>query len=57
MEIIGKALAGHAARGGDLDNPKLAAKSAQYDNPLTDWINLLIAEAKARNNEGKQDDD
>lgn len=56
MDIIGKALAGHAARGGDPDNPRLAAKAAQYDNPLTDWINLLIAEGKARINEQKQDD-
>ncbi len=46
-EIIGKALAGHAARGGDKDNPKLAQKASQYDNPLTDWICLLIAEKKA----------
>ena len=47
-EIIGKAIAGHAARGGDINNPELARKAAQYDNPLTDLINLIIAETRAK---------
>ena len=45
--IIGKAFAGHASRGGDLNNPKLARKAAKYNNVLSDWITLLIAEKKA----------
>ena len=47
-EYIGKALAGHAARIGDKDNPKLSAKAKQYENPLTDFVLLVIAEQKAK---------
>ena len=42
MEIIGKALAGHAFR---ISGHKKAEK---YDNPMTDFINLIIAESKAK---------
>ena len=45
---IGKALAGHASRVGDKDNQKLRAKEKKYDNPLTDMVLLLIAEAKLK---------
>jgi len=40
---IGKALAGHAARGGDTDNPRLAAKAKNYSNGLTDLVLAVIA--------------
>ena len=41
MEIIGKAMAGHAFRdSGD-------KKAKKYKNPLTDYVNLIIAEIKA----------
>ena len=48
--IIGRAMAGHAARealarGG---NPKLAENAKDYENPLTDMVNLMIAHEKAR---------
>ena len=48
--IIGRAMAGHAARDALAhgDNPKLAEKAREYDNPLTDMMNLMIAHAKAR---------
>jgi len=39
---IEKALAGHAAR---VQGFKTAKK---YDNPLTDFVNLIIAEHKAK---------
>jgi len=39
---IGRALAGHSFR--DADNVKKAKK---YDNPLTDFVNLMIAQCKA----------
>lgn len=42
--IIGKALAGHAARSGDKNNPALTAKAQKYDNPLSDMVMLIIAE-------------
>ena len=42
--IIGLAIAGHAFR--VTGNNKKAAK---YDNPLTDFIDLMIAECKAKN--------
>jgi hypothetical protein len=38
---LGNAFAGHAFR--VCGSPK----ASEYDNPLTDWINLLIAQAKA----------
>ena len=44
MKTIGKAFAGHAARVGDKNNPKLAAKAKKYENPLTDLVLLIIAE-------------
>ena len=44
MTTLGKALAGHAARVGDKNNPKLAAKAKKYENPLTDLVLLIIAE-------------
>ena len=44
MREIGKALAGHAARAGDKNNPLLAAKAEKYDNSLTDLVLLIIAE-------------
>jgi len=40
---IGKAMAGHSFRAAG--NEKQAAK---YENPLTDFVNLIIAEAKAK---------
>ncbi len=48
MNYIGKALAGHAARVGDKNNPKLDIKASKYENPLTDLVNLIIAEQKAQ---------
>ena len=42
MKTIGLALAGHAHR----DSGHKKAK--QYENPLTDLVNLVIAEAKAK---------
>ena len=51
---IGLALAGHADRAAG--NEKRAEK---YENPLTDFINMMIAEAKAkhlRNNTVRDDD-
>ena len=55
MKTIGKALAGHAARSGDKNNPKLAAKAKKYENPLTDLVLLIIAEQslKIGQNNGK----
>lgn len=47
-QYIGKALAGHAARIGDKENPELRKKAKQYDNPLTDFVLLIIAEQKAK---------
>ena len=41
MQIIGLCLAGHAFR--VTGHPR----AAQYDNPLTDLIDLMIAEEKA----------
>ena len=40
-DIIGRALAGHAfiVQGDE-------KKAAEYKNPLTDFVNLIIAEAK-----------
>ena len=46
---IGLALAGHADRAAG--NAKRAEK---YDNPLTDFINLMIAEAKAKQKKQKK---
>ena len=40
---IGRAFAGHAFR--DSGDEKTSAK---YDNPLTDFLNLVIAEARAK---------
>ena len=59
MNYIGKALAGHAARIGDKNNQKLAAKASKYENPLTDLVALIIAEQKARISIGESliDDD
>ena len=48
MSHIGKALAGHAARVGDKNNPELKKKEKKYDNPLTDLVLLIIAEAKLK---------
>jgi hypothetical protein len=48
MNFIGKALAGHAARAGDKNNPKLAEKANKYENPLTDLVLMIIAEQTAR---------
>ena len=45
LKIMGAALAGHAAR--VEKNPKLNKKAPEYDNPLTDFVLLCIAEAKA----------
>jgi hypothetical protein len=42
MQIIGLAIAGHAFR--VTGHPK----AKQYDNPLTDLIDLMIAEEKAK---------
>jgi len=41
MKIIGQALAGHAFR---IQGDKKAEK---YDNPLTDFVNLMIAQVRA----------
>ncbi len=41
---IGNAMAGHAFR---ITENK---KSEQYDNPLTDFVNLIIAETKVKQN-------
>ena len=41
MNMFGKALAGHAFR---VMNHK---KKEKYDNPLTDMVNLIIAQVKA----------
>ncbi len=40
---LGNALAGHAFRACSNDK-----KALEYANPLTDFINLIIAEAKAK---------
>lgn len=42
---IGLAMAGHAFRVSGNEN-----KAAEYDNPLTDFVNLMIAECKAKQN-------
>lgn len=42
MEIIGKAMAGHAFREESVDK-----RIEKYDNPLTDFVNLMIAQVKA----------
>lgn len=47
---IGLALAGHAFRAAGNTE-----KAAEYDNPLTDFINLVIAEAKAKQNRSRTD--
>ena len=57
MDTIGKALAGHAARIGDKNNHKLAAKASKYENPLTDLVVLIIAEQKARMSIGESLED
>lgn len=44
MKIIGDAMAGHAFR---VTGHKKAEK---YDNPLTDFVNLMIAQKKAEMN-------
>ncbi len=44
MEMIGKALAGNAMIK-DRENGKAPAK---YDNPLTDFVGLMVAEVKAK---------
>lgn len=49
-KYIGKALAGHAAREGDKNNPKMAKKAKKYENPLTDLVLLIIAEQKLKEN-------
>ena len=41
MNMFGKALAGHAFR---VSGHK---KQEKYDNPLTDMVNLIIAQVKA----------
>jgi hypothetical protein len=41
MNCFGDALAGHAFRVNDHEKAKL------YDNPLTDFVNLVIAQVKA----------
>jgi hypothetical protein len=41
-QIIGKCLAGHPAR------IQKMQKEREYDNPLTDMVNLLIAENKVK---------
>ena len=46
MKHIGKALAGHASRVGDKNNPALASKQKKYDNPLTDMVLAIIAQKK-----------
>ena len=43
--IIGNAMAGHAFRITD------HKKAKEYDNPLTDYVNLIIAETKAKQNQ------
>jgi hypothetical protein len=48
MEIIGQALAGHAFRIQGGYSPK------KYDNPLTDFVNLMIAQVGADMN--REDD-
>lgn len=48
MITIGLALAGHSFR---ITNNK---KAKNYDNPLTDLVNLIIAETKAKNQTDKQ---
>lgn len=54
---LGKAFAGHAYRasadecaaaGDHAKAAMFAEKAADYDNPLTDWIALVIAEMKAK---------
>ena len=47
---IGMALAGHAFRTDKLhkNNQGIRKRAEAYDNPLTDLVNLVIAEAKAR---------
>lgn len=45
--IIGDAMAGHAFRITD------HKKAKEYDNPLTDYVNLIIAETKANLNKEK----
>ncbi len=50
LKIMGAALAGHAAR--VEKNPKLNKKAPEYDNPLTDFVLLCIAEAKAKQANG-----
>jgi len=47
---FGAAFAGHAFRASGNEQ-----KAAEYDNPLTDFINLVIAEAKAKQNRRKTD--
>ena len=42
QEIVGKAIAGHPFRIRD------DRKAKDYDNVLTDYINLVIAEIKAK---------
>jgi len=48
--IIGLAMAGHAQRADGNDK-----KAVEYDNPLTDFINLEICEAKSKLNSPDND--
>jgi len=52
MNSIGKAFAGHAAR--TESNKALNKKAELYDNPLTDLVNLIIAEAKLKAENSKK---
>jgi len=47
---FGLAMAGHAFRASG--NEK---KAAEYDNPLTEIVNLIIAEVKDKQNRGRTD--
>lgn len=49
VNCIGKAFAGHAAR---TEHNKNIEK---YENPLTDLVNLLIAETKAKMNKNNKE--
>jgi len=48
MEIIGRALAGHQFR---MSGHK---KQSKYDNPLTDLVNMIIAETKSKETRREQ---
>ena len=54
QSILGLAFGGHAFRHAannatdPIQKEKYEKKAAEYDNPFTDWVNLEIAEAKAK---------